>query len=130
MAYPSRTIPRPSWEYAQEPFDASRTFTVEGQPTRHMHTPLDEQYITEPFDMYVVGCVPPEEREVRDHIIVATLMRKQVSAVDFWWSQIFRETGGIVHEVARVPSRVPSNGERRVVTEANSGRAYKDSFSR
>jgi hypothetical protein len=89
---PVGAIPRPSWEYAQEPFDASLTFTCDGQLTRHMATALDERYVTEPLDSFIVGSIPPEEREVRDHLIAASLLRGRVSTLDFWWSQLARET--------------------------------------
>lgn len=91
-APPAGAIPRPSWEYAQEPFDPSLTFMQDGQRTRHMDTPLDERYVTEPFDSFAVGSIPPEEREVRDHLIAAALLRRRVSTLEFWWSQFVRQT--------------------------------------
>lgn len=92
MTYPGTAIPRPSWEYAQEPFDPDLTFNVGGRTTRHMATPLDEEYITEPIDWVRVGAIPPEEREVRDHVIVAVFLRERVSTLDSCLSLIFRET--------------------------------------
>lgn len=91
-APPAGAIPRPSWEYAQEPFDPSLTFMQDGQRTRHMDTPLDERYVTEPFDRFAVGSIPPEEREVRDHVIASALMRSRVTTLEFWWSQFVRQT--------------------------------------
>lgn len=91
-AHPVGAIPRPSWEYGQEPFDPSLTFMCDGQRTRHMNTPLDERYVTEPFDHFAVGGIPPEEREVRDHLIVASFLRGRVSTLEFWWSQFVRQT--------------------------------------
>jgi hypothetical protein len=64
----------------------------DGQRTRHMDTPLDERYVTEPFDHFAVGSIPPEEREVRDHLIAAALLRRRVSTFEFWWSQFVRQT--------------------------------------
>lgn len=85
-------IPRSPSFYAQEPFDPDLTFEIDGRTTRHVTNPLDEQYVTEPLDSFQVGSLPPEEREVRDHTIVAALLRDRVSAFDFWWSLIFSET--------------------------------------
>lgn len=84
--------PRPSWWYEKEPFDPNLTFVVNGLATRYMDSPCDEKYIFEPADRFVPGGLPPEEREVRDHLLVAHLLRTRVTRVEFWWSQIFRET--------------------------------------
>lgn len=92
LTYPSSTIPRSPSEYAQEPFDPNLTFKVDGRTTRHVGTPLDEEYVTEPVDSFQVGSLPPEEREVRDHLIAAVLLRDRVSALDFLCSQFFGET--------------------------------------
>lgn len=86
-------IPRPSEWYAQEPFDLSLNFSdVDGNKLRYMATPLDETYAAEPGDHYEVGSIPPEEREVRDHLLLAVVLRGQVSSWEFWWSQFFGET--------------------------------------
>ncbi|WP_244142334.1 hypothetical protein [Burkholderia vietnamiensis] len=57
-----------------------------------MNTPLDERYVTEPFDRFAVGSIPPEEREVRDHVIASALLRRRVTTLEFWWSQFVRQT--------------------------------------
>jgi hypothetical protein len=85
-------IPRPSWEYAREPFDPNLTFTIDGQVTRYVSSPLDEHYVTEPLDSARVGGLPPEEWEVRDHLTAAAAFRRKVTARDFLWSQFFRAT--------------------------------------
>jgi len=87
-------IPRKSSWYAQEPFNASLVAfrDNEGHEYRYMTSPLDEIYLTEPLDHFVAGTIPPEEREVRDTLVAAVLMRKQVSRIEFWWSQFFKPT--------------------------------------
>jgi hypothetical protein len=55
-----------------------------------MATPLDEVYQNEPGEHYVLGSLPPQECEVRDHIIIATVLHRRVSAVDLWLSKFFR----------------------------------------
>jgi hypothetical protein len=85
-------IPRPWPEYAEEPFDPNLTFTVNGCITRHIATVLDERYIDEPVDSFPVGSIPPEECEVRHHVLVADVLRNQVTSLDLWWSRFFRET--------------------------------------
>lgn len=94
MTYPETdtAIPKSPSYYAQEPFDPNLTFTVDGRTTRHVATPLDEKYITEPIHSFQVGSVPPEEREVRDHVIVAALLVEQMTGLDSWWSKFFTET--------------------------------------
>lgn len=85
-------IPRPPAEYEQEPFDPNLTFVVDGRTTRHIESPLAENYVSEPFDRFVTRGIPPEEREVRDHILLAHYLRTKVTKREFWWSQFFRET--------------------------------------
>lgn len=84
--------PRPSWWYEKEPFDPNLTFVVDGLATRYMDSPCAEEYIFEPVDHFVSGGLPPEEREVRDHLLVAHLLRNRVTRFEFWWNQFFRET--------------------------------------
>ena len=88
------SIPRPPEWYAKEPFDASVVAFWDDEGVAHyfMHSPLDETYAAEPGDMYSPGSIPPEEREVRDTLLVAIIFRKRVSWIDFWWSQFFRPT--------------------------------------
>lgn len=59
----------PSEWYRQIPFDPDITFSVSGQLTRHVNHPLDETYVTDVGFSYVDGSLPPEDREVRDHLI-------------------------------------------------------------
>ena len=88
------SIPRsPQW-YAREPFDPTVVAfrDNEGKEHRYMHTPLDEIYAAEPRGAAVVGSLPPEEREVRDTLLVTTLFRSRVSWLDILWSQLVRPT--------------------------------------
>lgn len=85
-------IPRPSEEYLEFPFDPSLRVRVDGQETPYMATPLDEVYTFEPIHAFAQGSLPPQECEVRDHLLLATLLRARVSVLDFWWSQFVRET--------------------------------------
>lgn len=84
--------PRPSWWYEQEPFDPNLTFVINGLETRYIDSPCAEKYVFEPVDRFVSGGLPPAEREVRDHLLVAHLLRRRVTRLEFWWSQFFRET--------------------------------------
>lgn len=87
-------IPRePEW-YPRTPFDPALVAFVdgEGNEKRYMHSPLDEHYLEEPGDSIPMGAIPPEELEVRDYLTVAILARRQVSGVEFWWSQFVRPT--------------------------------------
>ncbi len=87
-------IPRsPEW-YAQATFDSSLVAfrDNEGMEHRYMITPLDEIYANEPGDSYRLGTIPPEEREVRDTLLVAVALRQRVSWLDFWWSQFAKPT--------------------------------------
>jgi len=85
-------IPRPSAEYEQEPFDPTLTFVENGVTTRHIDSALAESYISEPITRFIARGIPPEEREVRDHILLAHALRSKVTKREFWWSQFFRET--------------------------------------
>jgi len=86
------SIPRDTADYQRHPFDPNLTFTVNGRTGRYMLTPLDEVYQNEPGDWVTVGSLPPEECEARDYITVAVLGRRQVSRLEFWWSQFFKPT--------------------------------------
>ncbi|MBG6083129.1 hypothetical protein [Rubrivivax gelatinosus] len=88
------TMPRaPSW-YAKEPFDPSVIAFRgnDGREWRYMNSPLDERYLAEPLGHFVLGSIPPEEREVRDTLVAAAFARRRVSTFQFWWSQIFGPT--------------------------------------
>lgn len=84
---------KPEW-YQLMPFDPSQVAFVddEGNERHYMRTSMDERYLNEPGDLVAAGTVPPEELEVRDHLTVAILARRQVSGVEFWWSQFIRPT--------------------------------------
>lgn len=84
--------PRPSWWYEKEPFDPNFTFVIDGFATRYMDSPCSEKYTFEPVDRFVEAGLPPEDREVRDHLLVAQVLRNRVTRFGFWWSQFFRET--------------------------------------
>lgn len=84
--------PRPSWWYEKEPFDPNLTVQIDGLVTRYMDSPRSEEYIFEPIDRFVERGLPPEEREVRDYLLVAHLLRTRVTGFEFWWSQLVRET--------------------------------------
>lgn len=87
-------IPRdPEW-YQRMPFDPSLVAFVddEGNEKRYMNSPMDERYLEEPGDSFTLGTIPPEEIEVRDYLTVAILARRQVSGLEFWWSQFVRPT--------------------------------------
>jgi hypothetical protein len=86
-------IPRPSWWYQKEPFDPNFTFVIDGRVTRYMDSPIAEKYNFEPIDRFFAVGLPPEEREVRDHLLLAHTLRNRVTRWAFWWSQFFRETG-------------------------------------
>ncbi|MPQ69337.1 hypothetical protein GC387_22285 [Pseudomonas sp. MWU12-2323] len=86
------TIPRPSEEYFEFPFDPSLRVRVDNRKTPYMATPLDEAYTCEPGQTFAQGSLPPQECEVRDYLLLATLVRARVSTLDFWCSQFFRET--------------------------------------
>lgn len=89
------SIPRsPEW-YAKEPFDPSIAAfrNNSGKISYFMRSALDETYVEEPGDDYLAGTIPPEEREVRDTLLVTILLRNQVSRFAFWWSQFVRPTG-------------------------------------
>ncbi len=88
------SIPRaPEW-YQRIPFDPSLVAfrDEQGNEKRYMISALDEHYQEEPGDCIALGAIPPEEREVRDHLTVAILARHQVSGFEFWWSQVIRPT--------------------------------------
>ena len=85
-------IPRPPDEYQEEPFDPDLTFEVDGITTRHIESPLSENYVSEPIDRFVARGIPPEEREVRDHLLIAHYLRTKVTRPEFWWSQFFKES--------------------------------------
>ncbi|MYM92631.1 hypothetical protein [Duganella vulcania] len=88
------SFPQAPSEYAKEPFDPSVVAFKDndGRTWRYMNTPLDETYLAEPIDHFLVGTIPPEEREIRDTLVAATVMRRQVSIFQFWWSQFFKPT--------------------------------------
>lgn len=50
--------------------------------------------MTEPVDSFREGSLPPEECEVRDHLVAAAALRNAVSELSFWRSQFFRKTSG------------------------------------
>lgn len=85
-------IPKPTAEYNRYPFDTSYTFTVDGGIGRYMSSPLDEVYEHEPGDQVAMGSLPPEEFEVRDHLLLACALRSRVSGFEFWWSQFLKPT--------------------------------------
>lgn len=85
-------IPRPSKAYQEYPFDPSLTICVNGRQTRYVNGPLDEVYVCEPGEAVECGGLPPEEREVRDHLLIAVILRKRVTKLHFWWSQFFSHT--------------------------------------
>lgn len=88
------SIPRsPEW-YREEPFDPRTVAFWDDKGVAHyfMNSPLDEAYAAEPGDMYPPGSLPPEEREVRDTLMVSIVFRRRVSGFAFWWSQFFRPT--------------------------------------
>lgn len=93
MTITQTTIPRPLSEYQKEPFDPDLTFKINGVTTRHMLTPLDETYVYEPRDRFVIGAIPPEEREVRDHMVVVGILRSRVMGLDVFFSKVFGEIG-------------------------------------
>jgi hypothetical protein len=75
-------IPRESSWYQRHPFDASLTFQSEdGEHWRYLVTPTDERYLVEPRGTVPPGSLPPEEMEVRDHILAMAMLRRQVG---FW----------------------------------------------
>ena len=65
---------------------------INGFVTRYMDSPCSEKYSFEPIDRFVAAGLPPEEREVRDHLLVAHVLRNRITTFEFWLSQFFRET--------------------------------------
>lgn len=75
-------IPREASWYQRHPFDASLTFQSEdGEHWRYLVTPTDERYLVEPKGAIQPGSLPPEEMEVRDHILAMAVLRRRVG---FW----------------------------------------------
>lgn len=85
-------IPKTTAEYHQHPFDPSYTFTVKGRTGRYMATPLDEVYLHEPGDHVAMGSLPPEEMEVRDHIILASVLSSRLPFIQVLWSHLAKPT--------------------------------------
>lgn len=72
-------IPREQAWYRQWPFDSQLTFQDEsGEHWRYMVAPTDERYLKEPRGHFVQGSLPPEEVEVRDHLLVVAMLRRRV----------------------------------------------------
>lgn len=88
------SIPRPSEWYREEPFDSTTIAfrTTDGVALKYINTPLDEEYLVPPGESYKVGTLPPEEREVRDMLLVTLLSRRHISVFNFWWSQFIKPT--------------------------------------
>ena len=88
------TLPRSAEWYAQYPFNPALVAFRDagGKGFSHMYSPLDEVYDAEPGGDILVGAIPPEEREVRDYLVVAVALRERVTFFEFWWSQFVGQT--------------------------------------
>lgn len=116
-------IPHPTEWYAREPFDPSVVAfnNADGSPQQYMNSPLDEVYAVEPGDSYRAGSIPPEEREVRDTLLVTVAFRNRVSWFDFWWSQFGTPTAAY---------RTSLDCFQRLSALCAKSRAYRAAFCR
>lgn len=91
MVHEYGAIPRDQSWYQQWPFDATLTFRdAAGDHWRYMVTPTDERYLKEPQGHFVQGSLPPEEVEVRDHLLVVAMLRRRVGILGMVRSLLLR----------------------------------------